>query len=102
MTYDVKKLDSFILEVSWQQTINPTQLHALSSKLKLNIGNMCVWGGRDQEEAHSCISHDTITRVVKYIIVSFRIDHRSSKSIVPPAILGNKLEIELSAPPLVP
>lgn len=56
---------------------------------------MCVWGGRGQKLRQSCISRDAISQALKYIIVSFRCDHRSSESIALPALLGNKLETEL-------
>jgi len=57
---------------------------------------MCVWGGGDQEETHSCTPRDTVSRVLKHLIVSSRSDQRSSRSIVLPAMLGNQLETELS------
>lgn len=68
----------------------------IGSNLKLNIGSMSVWGGRGQKRRHSCISHDAISKALKYIIVSFRCDHRSSESILLPGLLGNKLERESS------
>lgn len=56
-----------------------------------------------REMKEDLISHFTLefSQVLKYLIVNFKNNHRISKSIALPSILGNRLEKESSAYSLI-
>lgn len=98
LTYDIKKLDLFILVGDKLATDNRSySIACIRLKIKIEYLEYVHLGWKTLGKDTLYLSSDTISWVLKCIIVSFRSDHRSSKSIVLPATLGNKLETELCA-----